>query len=101
VSPPTPASAAERCIAPVSTGPHVAVDRYGRPSGRPRWLAPGTEYLALLERQGRGVGVIYLLHFDRPIGDPTNPRGYAATTPVGRWTCPPGWSTTPPVVVPG
>ena len=73
-----PTSAAERWVAPAGAGPHVAVDRYGRPSGRPRWLAPGTEYLALLERQGRGVGVIYLLHFDRPIGDLTNPRGYAS-----------------------
>jgi hypothetical protein len=73
--PPTPA--AQRCIVPASTRPHVAVDRYGRPSGRPRWLAPGTEYLAWLERAGRGVGVIYLLHFDRPIGDLANPRGYA------------------------
>ena len=73
--PPTPA--AESCIAPAPTGPHATVDRYGHPCGRPRWLAPGTEYLALLERQGRGVGVIYLLHFDRPIGDLANPRGYA------------------------
>jgi hypothetical protein len=73
--PPTPA--AESLIAPAPTGPHPAVDRYGRPSGRPPWLAAGTQYLALLERQGRGVGVIYLIHFDRPIGDLTNPRGYA------------------------
>jgi hypothetical protein len=73
--PPTPA--AESCIAPAPTGPHAAVDRYGHPSGRPSWLAAGSEYLAWLERAGRGVGVIYLLHFDRPIGDPTNPRGYA------------------------
>jgi hypothetical protein len=70
-----PTTAAERCIAPAPTGPHAAVDRYGHPSGRPPWLAG--EYLACLERAGRGVGVIYLLHFDRPIGDPTNPRGYA------------------------
>jgi hypothetical protein len=59
-----------------ASGPLAAVDAYGRPSGRPRWLAG--EYLALLERQGRGVGVVYLLHFDRPIGDPTNPRGFAS-----------------------
>jgi hypothetical protein len=57
-------------------GPLAAVDAYGRPSGRPAWLAG--EYLALLERQGRGVGVIYLIHFDQPIGDPTNPRGFAS-----------------------
>jgi hypothetical protein len=73
--PPTPAAGS--WIAPVPTGPHAAVDRYGRPSGRPRWLAAGSQYLAWLERHGRGVGVVYLLHFDRPIGDPTNPRGYA------------------------
>jgi len=59
-------------------GPHAAVDAHGHPAGRPRWLAPGTEYLALLERQGRGTGVIYLLHFDQPIGDLDNPRGFAS-----------------------
>jgi hypothetical protein len=64
------------CIAPAPTGPHAAVDRYGHPSGRPAWLAG--EYLALLECQGRGVGVIYLLHFDQPIGDLRNPRGFAS-----------------------
>jgi hypothetical protein len=57
-------------------GPRAAVDAYGRPAGRPPWLAD--DYLALLERQGRGVGVIYLLHFDRPIGDLHNPRGFAS-----------------------
>jgi hypothetical protein len=59
-------------------GPLAAVDVYGRPAGRPPWLAAGSEYLALLERQGRGTGVIYLIHFDRPIGDPANPRGFAS-----------------------
>ena len=59
-------------------GPVAAVDAYGRPAGRPPWLATGTQYLALLERQGRGVGVIYLLHFDRPIGDLANSRGFAS-----------------------
>lgn len=63
---------------PAASGPHPAVDVYGRPAGRPPWLAAGSEYLALLERQGRGVGVIYLIHFDRPIGDPHNPRGFAS-----------------------
>jgi hypothetical protein len=58
-----------------ASGPLAAVDAYGHPAGRPRWLAG--EYLALLERQGRGVGVIYLIHFDRPIGDLHNPRGFA------------------------
>jgi hypothetical protein len=61
---------------PAPAGPRAAVDAYGRPTGRPPWLAG--EYLALLERQGRGVGVIYLLHFDRPIGDLHNPRGFAS-----------------------
>jgi hypothetical protein len=32
----------------------------------------------LLERHGRGIGVIYLLHFDQPIGDLHNPRGFAS-----------------------
>jgi hypothetical protein len=60
----------------VASGPLAAVDAYGRPAGRPPWLAG--EYLALLERQGRGVGVVYLLHFDQPIGDLHNPRGFAS-----------------------
>jgi hypothetical protein len=59
-----------------ASGLHAAVDAYGRPSGRPRWLAG--EYLALLERHGRGVGIIYLVHFDQPIGDLKNPRGFAS-----------------------
>jgi hypothetical protein len=59
-------------------GPLATIDVYGRPTGRPPWLAAGSEYLALLERQGRGVGVIYLIHFDRPIGDLRNPRGFAS-----------------------
>jgi hypothetical protein len=59
-------------------GPLAAVDVYGRPADRPPWLAAGSQYLALLERAGRGVGVIYLIHFDRPIGDLTNPRGFAS-----------------------
>jgi len=59
-------------------GPLAAVDAYGRPDGRPSWLAAGSEYLALLERQGRGIGVIYLIHFDQPIGDLANPRGFAS-----------------------
>ena len=56
--------------------------RLGRPWARPPWLAG--EYLALLEAQGRGVGVIYLLHFDRPMGDVANPRGFAE--PLPGWT---------------
>jgi predicted GIY-YIG superfamily endonuclease len=76
LSRPRPRAWVSSCIAPVPTGPYAAVDRYGHPSGRPAWLAG--EYLALLERQGRGVGVIYLLHFDQPIGDLRNPRGFAS-----------------------
>jgi hypothetical protein len=59
-----------------ASGPLAAVDAYGRPADRPHWLAG--EYLALLERHGRGFGVIYLIHFDQPIGDPHNPRGFAS-----------------------
>jgi hypothetical protein len=70
-----------------ASGPLAAVDSYGRPNGRPRWLAG--EYLALLERQGRGVGIIYLVHFDQPIGDLANPRGFA-----GHYT---GWTLDLPV----
>jgi len=65
-----------RSAAATPTGPAPAVDVYGRPWARPPWLAG--EYLALLEAQGRGVGVVYLLHFDRPIGDVANPRGFAS-----------------------
>jgi hypothetical protein len=63
-------------VARACSGPLAAVDGYGRPAGRPPWLAG--EYLALLERQGRGTGVVYLLHFDRPVGDLHNPRGFAS-----------------------
>jgi hypothetical protein len=81
--PPTPSGGfLADAISAKPTGPAPAVDVYGRPSHRPPWLAG--EYLALLEAQGRGVGVIYLLHFDRPIGDLANPRGFA-----GHYT---GWT---------
>jgi hypothetical protein len=76
LSRPHPPTSVSPGIAPAPTGPHAAVDRNGRPSGRPRWLAG--EYLALLERHGRGVGIVYLVHFDQPIGDLHNPRGYAS-----------------------
>jgi hypothetical protein len=68
--------AGEVVAALAASGPLAPVDAYGRPADRPRWLAG--EYLALLERQGRGVGVIYLIHFDQPIGDLANPRGFAS-----------------------
>jgi hypothetical protein len=76
--PPTPTGGFLAAVDLAARGPLAAVDVYGRPAGRPPWLAAGSQYLALLERQGRGVGVIYLLHFDRPIGDLTNPRGFAS-----------------------
>ena len=60
----------------------AAVDAYARTGHRPPWLSD--ELLGLLEAQGRLVGVIYLLHFDRPIGDLANPRGFA-----GHYT---GWT---------
>jgi hypothetical protein len=79
---PRPASrtldALDAVAALTAGGPLAAVDAYGRPAGRPPWLAAGSQYLALLERTGRGVGIIYLVHFDRPIGDPQNPRGLAS-----------------------
>ncbi len=68
--------AGEAVAALAASGPLAAVDAYGRPVDRPRWLAG--EYLALLERHGRSVGVIYLIHFDQPIGDLANPRGFAS-----------------------
>jgi hypothetical protein len=74
--PPSGSNFIDDVLAPATRAPHAAVDVYGRPAGRPRWLAGG--YLALLERQGRGVGVIYLIHFDQPIGDLRNPRGFAS-----------------------
>ncbi|HEX8135364.1 MAG TPA: hypothetical protein VF880_18280 [Actinomycetes bacterium] len=74
--PPTPPAGFLDAVDLAARGPHAAVDGYGRPVGRPPWLAG--EYLALLERHGRGVGIIYLVHFDRPIGDLGNPRGFAS-----------------------
>jgi hypothetical protein len=76
--PPTPAGGYLDAVDRAARGPHAAVDVYGRPAGRPPWLAAGTPYLAWLERAGRGVGVIYLVHFDQPIGDLANPRGFAS-----------------------
>jgi hypothetical protein len=54
----------------------AAVDAYARTGHRPPWLSD--ELLAVLEARGRLVGLVYLLHFDRPIGDTSNPRGFAA-----------------------
>jgi hypothetical protein len=54
----------------------AAVDAYAVTGHRPPWLSD--ELLAVLEARGRLVGLVYLLHFDRPIGDTSNPRGFAA-----------------------
>src|SRR5512132_1537694 len=48
---PRPGSFTQDAVAGLTaSGPLAAVDAYGRPNGRPRWLAG--EYLALLEHQG-------------------------------------------------
>ncbi len=53
-----------------------AVLAWSQTGTRPAWLSD--DLLRILEvRNGRLVGLIYLAHFDRPIGDPTNPRGFA------------------------
>ena len=70
----------------------AAVDAYARTGHRPPWLSP--ELLAVLEARGRLVGLVYLLHFDRPIGDLTNPRGFASHytgTPVSSGLLKVGW----------
>jgi hypothetical protein len=68
---------AARSLAQPPSGGFVqaAVDAYARTGHRPPWLSP--ELLELLERQSRLVGLVYLLHFDRPVGDLANPRGFA------------------------
>jgi hypothetical protein len=70
--------AARSTLAPPSSGGFVqaAVDAYARTGHRPPWLSD--ELLVVLEARGRLVGLVYLLHFDRPIGDMSNPRGFAA-----------------------
>jgi hypothetical protein len=54
----------------------AAVDAYARTGQRPAWLSDAL--LEVLEARGRLVGLVYLLHFDRPIGDVANPRGFAS-----------------------
>jgi hypothetical protein len=54
----------------------TAVDAYLRTGTRPPWLSDAL--LRILELRGGLVGLIYLVHFDRPIGDLANPRGYAS-----------------------
>jgi hypothetical protein len=54
----------------------AAVLDWHRGGARPAWLSD--ELLRVLEqRNGRLVGLVYLAHFDQPIGDVSNPRGFA------------------------
>jgi hypothetical protein len=54
----------------------AAVLAWSQTGTRPAWLSD--ELLRILEaRNGRLVGLIYLAHFDAPIGDTSNPRGFA------------------------
>jgi len=82
--------AARSTLASPSSGGFVqaAVDAYARTGHRPAWLSD--ELLAVLEVRGRLVGLVYLLHFDQPIGDTSNPRGFASHYTIGRLTCRPG-----------
>jgi hypothetical protein len=54
----------------------AAVDAYLRTGIRPPWLSD--ELLRILGQRGGLVGIIYLVHFDRPVGDVSNPRGFAS-----------------------
>jgi hypothetical protein len=54
----------------------AAVAAWSQAGTRPAWLAD--DLLRILEgRNGQLVGLIYLAHFSRPVGDPSNPRGFA------------------------
>jgi hypothetical protein len=75
-----------------------AIDTLAATGYRPPWLS--RELLAVLEARGRLLGTVYLLHFDRPIGDVANPRGFASHSNTGRLTCRPGWSSTPLAAAP-
>jgi hypothetical protein len=55
----------------------AAVLAWTQTGARPPWLSD--ELLGVLEqRTGRLVGVIYQTHFDQPVGDVSNPRGFAS-----------------------
>ena len=54
----------------------AAVAEWTRTGTRPAWLSDALLHI-LEARNGHLVGLIYLVHFDRPIGDVSNPRGYA------------------------
>jgi hypothetical protein len=81
---PLAVGAARSSLASPSSGGFVqaAVNAYARTGHRPAWLSD--ELLAVLEARGHLVGLVYLLHFDRPIGDTSNPRGFA--THYTGWT---------------
>ena len=66
-------------VAPTAAGPgfvQAAIDVLAATGYRVPWLS--AELLAVLEARGRLLGTIYLIHFDRPIGDVANPRGFAS-----------------------
>jgi hypothetical protein len=54
-----------------------AVAAWSQAGTRPAWLSD--DLLGILEgRNGRLVGLVYQVHFDRPIGDTSNPRSFAS-----------------------
>ncbi len=55
----------------------TAVAEWSQTGLRPAWLSDDVLRILEQQRTGRLVGLIYLAHFDRPIGDTTNPRGFA------------------------
>jgi hypothetical protein len=81
---PLTSSAAHSTLAVPPSGGFVqaAIDTLAATGQRPPWLS--ADLLGVLEARGRLVGLVYLLHFDRPIGDLGNPRGYA--THYTGWT---------------
>jgi hypothetical protein len=54
-----------------------AVLAWSHTGTRPAWLSDDLLRILEQQRNGRLVGLIYLAHFERPIGDPANPRGFA------------------------
>jgi hypothetical protein len=55
----------------------AAVAAWSQAGTRPAWLSDAL--LGILEgRNGRLVGLVYQVHFDRPIGDTSNPRSFAS-----------------------
>jgi hypothetical protein len=55
----------------------ASVAAWSQTGTRPAWLSDAL--LGILEgRNGRLVGLVYQVHFDRPIGDTGNPRSFAS-----------------------